>query len=114
MIRPIVPESDGKRVWQFTVMNTGGTWLSLRSASKPYRLVMPLVPDVEWRFSDIALDPTEIHYQMAFDLPVLFGLVESRYGSEASNWLNEAAHVGKWWVAENRRRYEYNGDDDDD
>ena len=111
MIRPIIGEEAGRKNWQFTVMNTGGTWLSIRSASRPYRLVMPLVPDVEWRFSNVVEDPYETHYAIAFDLPVLYRIVESRHGSEATSWLNEAAHVAKWWVVENRLRYEYTEDE---
>ena len=114
MIRPIVEASGDKQNWQFTVMNTGGTWLSIRSASNPYRLVMPLVADVEWRFSNVVEDPSESHYEIAFDLPVLYRLVESRHGVEGANWMNEAAHVAKWWVVENRLRYEYSEDEEED
>lgn len=55
MIRPLIPEEKGKEVWQFSVMNTGGSWLALRSANQPYRLVIPLIDDVEWRFSNLDL-----------------------------------------------------------
>jgi hypothetical protein len=107
MIRGPVPEKDGRLDWQFSVMNTGGTWLALRSASKPYRLVVPLVPDVEWRFSDVSIDPHEERTLQSFPLPPLLEDVKKKHGEEAGQWVNDAAHVAQWWVSENWRRYEY-------
>ena len=107
MIRELVPEKGGKLDWQFTVMNTGATWLALRSASKPYRLVIPLVPDVEWRFSDVDRDPLELHTAQSFNLLPLLEQVGKLHSDDAVEWIKEAAHVAQWWVAENWRRYEY-------
>lgn len=107
MIRELVPEKDGKLDWQFTVMNTGATWLALRSAPKSYRLVIPLVPDVEWRFSDVDLDPHEEHTLQSFSLLPLLEQVAREHGDEAVQWIKDAAHVAQWWVAENWSRYEY-------
>ncbi|KAJ5159529.1 uncharacterized protein N7482_006533 [Penicillium canariense] len=107
IIRDLVPEKDGKLDWQFTVMNTGATWLALRSAPKPYRLVIPLVPDVEWRFSDVDKDPHELHTLQSFSLPPLLDQVAAAHGEEALQWVIDAAHVTQWWVGENWRRYEY-------
>lgn len=107
MIRELVPEKDGKLDWQFTVMNTGATWLALRSAPKPYRIVIPMVPDVEWRFSDVDIDPHEEKTLQSFTLPPLLEQVAKEHGEEAVQWIKEAAHVAQWWVAENWSRYEY-------
>ncbi|KAJ5097983.1 hypothetical protein N7532_004984 [Penicillium argentinense] len=107
MIRETVPAKDGKRDWQFTVMNTGATWLALRSADKPYRLVIPLVPDVEWRFSNVDIDPHELDTQQSFNLLPLIDQVARAHDEEAVDWVKEAAQVTKWWVSENWRRYEY-------
>jgi len=107
IIRPLVPEVGGKQDWQFSTMNTGGTWLALRSAAKPYRLIIPLIPDVEWRFSDVSTDPGEQNYLISFDLLSLISQVEVLHGSEAVQWVSDAAHIAQWWVAENWRRYEY-------
>ncbi|KAJ5239117.1 hypothetical protein N7468_003736 [Penicillium chermesinum] len=93
--------------WQFTVMNTGATWLSLRSAPKPYRLVIPLVPDVEWRFSDVSIDPYELHSLQSFNILPLLDEIEKVHGAEALQWTKDAAHIAQWWVSENWRRYEY-------
>lgn len=107
MIRPTIPEKDGKQDWQFSVMNTGGTWLALCSAAKPYRLVIPLIPDVEWRFSNVEIDPHELQALQDFNLLDLMNMVLPEHGEDAVQWINDAAHVAKWWVEENWRRYEY-------
>ncbi|KAJ5184175.1 hypothetical protein N7492_001791 [Penicillium capsulatum] len=107
MIRELVPEKDGRRDWQFTVMNTGATWLAVRSADQPYRLVIPLVPDVEWRFSNVEIDPRELHTQQSFNLLPLLKEVREVHNEDAAGWIEEAAHVAQWWISENWRRYEY-------
>jgi hypothetical protein len=107
MIRPTIPSKDGRRDWQFSVMNTGGTWLALRSADTPYRLIIPLIPDVEWRFSNVELDPHELKALQDFNLLNLLKLVGAHHDADAVAWVNDAAHVTKWWVEENWRRYEY-------
>ncbi|KAJ5127931.1 hypothetical protein N7448_008710 [Penicillium atrosanguineum] len=107
MIRELVPEKDGNPDWQFTVMNTGATWLALRSANKSYRIVIPMVPDVEWRFSDIDSDPHEEKTLQSFTLPPLLEQVANEHGEEAVQWIKDAAHVAQWWVAENWDRYEF-------
>lgn len=83
MIRELVPEKDGKLQRQFTVMNTGATWLALRSAPKPYRLIIPLVPEVEWRFSDVDIDPHEEHTLQLSNLLPLLDQVAREHGDEA-------------------------------
>ncbi|KAJ5813065.1 hypothetical protein N7447_010088 [Penicillium robsamsonii] len=107
MIRPAIPEKDGKQDWQFSVMNPGGTWVAMRSAAKPYRLIVPLYPDVEWRFSNVESDPQELQPLQDFNLLNLMDMVLPKHGDDAVQWINDAAHVAKWWVEENWRRYEY-------
>ncbi|CAG8120609.1 unnamed protein product [Penicillium nalgiovense] len=113
MIRPTFARKDGKQDWQFSVMNTGGTWLALRSATKPYRLiipvipVIPVIPNLEWRFSNVETDPHELEPLQDFGLKDLLDMVLPEYGEDAVQWVNDAAHVAKWWVKENWRRYEY-------
>lgn len=110
MIRPLVQETDGKQDWQFTVMNTGGTWLALRSAAKPYRLVIPLIGDVEWRFTDLERDPNELDVIMEFDLRSVTKSIKRRYGDShepVMQWINDAAHIASWWLEDNWKRYKY-------
>ncbi|KAJ5279851.1 hypothetical protein N7478_005223 [Penicillium angulare] len=105
MLRPLIPEHDGKQEWHFSTMNPGGTWVSMRSAPEPYRLIVPLIPDAPWRFSDIVTDPLELHVAEDLDILTLVEIVQVRHGSHAAKWVNEAAHVGQWWIKENHRRW---------
>ncbi|PWY69107.1 alkaline phosphatase-like protein [Aspergillus heteromorphus CBS 117.55] len=108
MIRELVQEQDGRQDWQFTVMNTGGSWLAVRSAAKPaYRLVIPLVDDVEWRFTDVEKDPQEHNPVKEFRLIDLARTLDKQYGSEVVDWVRDAAHVAEWWVTENWHLYRY-------
>lgn len=108
LLRPLIKETDDKQDWQFTVMNTGGTWLAMRSAARPYRLIVPLISDVEWRFTDLEKDPYELKPLLEFSLPGLAEVVERRYDEDVAKWVKDAAHVASWWVKENWKRYEYN------
>ncbi|KAJ6103349.1 hypothetical protein N7486_005776 [Penicillium sp. IBT 16267x] len=107
LIRPIIASNDKTRNWQFTVMNTGGSMVAMRSASQPYRLIVPLVPEVEWRFTEIESDPHEKKPIKSFDLESLKSAVALRHGSDAVQWVHEAARAAQWWVSDNWRRYEY-------
>ncbi|RAL04241.1 sulfatase domain protein [Aspergillus ibericus CBS 121593] len=108
MIRELVPEQDGRQNWQFTVMNTGGSWLAVRSAAHPaYRLVIPLVDDVEWRFTNVEQDPDELHPVTEFNLVDLARTLDKEYGTDAVDWVRDAAHVAEWWVTENWHLYQY-------
>ncbi|CAG7952378.1 unnamed protein product [Penicillium salamii] len=108
LIRPQVVEEDGRESWQFTVMNTGGSWLSVRSAARPdFRLVIPLVNDVEWRFSDLSKDPDELSPIERFSLVDLATTIKADYDDETLNWLYNAAYVANWWVLENWDRWKF-------
>ena len=109
MIRPLVPEKESHiQDWQFSVMNTGGSLIAVRSAAHPdYRLVIPLVDDLEWRFTHVGEDPAEEHPVKHFALVDMAASLERRFGKDAVDWLRDAAHVTEWWVTENWRRYGY-------
>lgn len=108
MIRTLIPEQDGKQEWHFSTMNPGGTWVSMRAAASPYRLVVPLITDAPWRFSDVVADPFELHPDEDLNINTLHDVVQARYGPIAAKWLAEAAHVSQWWIAENHLRWGYN------
>lgn len=112
MLRPLIPEHNGKQEWHFSTMNPGGTWVSMRSAAQSYRLVVPLIPDAPWRFSDVVQDPLELNVAEDLDIIALIEWVQIRYGPRAGKWLNEAAHVGHWWIKENRRRWGVDPEED--
>lgn len=117
LIRPLIQEQNGVQDWQFTVMNTGGSWLAVRSAAKPqYRLVIPLVNDVEWRFSDLSIDPQEEEPISRFNLADLAVWMRKHYDDEMVRWLYDAAYITNWWVEQNWEQYGFKPkkDDDDD
>ncbi|OQE08462.1 hypothetical protein PENVUL_c009G00832 [Penicillium vulpinum] len=108
LIRPQVVEQDGREAWHFTVMNTGGSWLSVRSAARPeFRLVIPLVNDVEWRFSDVSKDPNELSPISRFSLADLAAAIEKEYDEKTLEWLFNASYVANWWVLENWDRWRF-------
>jgi hypothetical protein len=108
LIRPQVVKQDQREAWHFTVMNTGGSWLSVRSAARPeFRLVIPLVNDVEWRFSDVSKDPNELSPIERFSLVDLAAAIKKEYDEETLNWLYNAAYVSNWWVMDNWDRWGY-------
>ena len=114
LIRPLVPEQGTRQHWQFSVMNTGGSWLAVRSAARPqFRLVIPLVDDVEWRFSDLEQDPDERSPVQRLSLVDLVETIERYYDEDALNWVRDAANIAKWWVTENWRRYQYTPEAED-
>ncbi|KAL1959706.1 hypothetical protein VTO42DRAFT_1292 [Malbranchea cinnamomea] len=118
IIRPLITQENSldevtqkpikKDDWQFTTMNTGGSWLAVRSAAEPdYRLVVPLIPDLEWRFTDLKSDPNELEPILEFELVDLVRVVEKSVGRKAASWVGDAARVARWWVGENWRRWEF-------
>ncbi|KAJ5664673.1 hypothetical protein N7462_011486 [Penicillium macrosclerotiorum] len=108
IIRPIITRNDKTDYYHFTVMNTGGSMVAMRSADKPFRLIVPLVPEAEWRFTDTKKDPREEKAIKSFDLGPLRDAVKSEYGEEAADWVREAARSATWWVTDNWYRYEFN------
>ncbi|KAL5332948.1 alkaline-phosphatase-like protein [Aspergillus crustosus] len=83
MIRPMYHEANGMQDWQFSVMNTGGSWLAVRSAARPqWRIVVPLIDDVEWRFTDIEKDPQEKDAIRSFSFYDMVDTLWARYADE--------------------------------
>ncbi|KAJ5676155.1 hypothetical protein N7462_009052 [Penicillium macrosclerotiorum] len=108
LIRPLIQEKKGRQAWQFTVMNTGGSWLAVRSAARPeFRLVIPLVNDVEWRFSDLKKDPNELEPISRFSLADLVQVIRKQYGKDVLEYLYEAAYVANFWVLQNWDLYKF-------
>lgn len=108
MLRDLIPEKDGKQEWHFSTMNPGGTWVSMRAAASPYRLVVPLISDAPWRFTDVVADPFELRPEEDLNIVNLYDIVQTRFGPAAAKWLSEAAHVSQWWIKENHQRWGYN------
>lgn len=115
LIRPLRKFSnetgEGHAYWQFTVMNPGRAMLAVRDARQPnWRLVVPAVENVEWRFTDLGPDPHEDEPTISFGFFSFLRKVEDKHGIKAAEWAEEAAFIARWWVEENRKRYRYDPD----
>ncbi|KND91907.1 Lipoteichoic acid synthase-like YvgJ [Tolypocladium ophioglossoides CBS 100239] len=110
LIRPLRKSSDktGQGDWQYTVMNPGRATLSVRDARIPnYRLIVPIVDDTEWRFTDLAKDPHEEDPILSFGFISFLRAIEKKHGIDASKWAEEGAFMTRWWVEENNKRWRY-------
>lgn len=110
LIRPLQESSKrtGQADWQFTVMNTGRAQVATRSARDPnWRLVVPVIKDIEWRFTNLEKDPHEKDGVLSFDFVTFLNSVEKKYGSDAAKWAEEASFMTRWWVDENAKRWRY-------
>jgi len=110
LIRPFQVEKHGRQVWDVTVLNAGGAVLSISSAAVPYRLVVPVCKAGVYRFTDVTRDPNELAPIEEFSVSKLAAKVGKKYNDDnASKWVVEAEAIGKWWVLEQRRRWNYHG-----
>jgi hypothetical protein len=112
LIRPFVPQKKGRQQWDITVLNAGGAVLSVGSAAVPYRLVLPVCKAGTYRFTDISVDPDELAPIEEFSIKKLAKKIRKINGDEdgkVEKWIEDAEQVGKWWVLEQRRRWNYHG-----
>lgn len=100
-------DADNRR-WYFTSVSPGGQAISTRSMdSARWRLLVPLIQDAEWYFSDLETDPHELEPVSSFDFVGMLRAVEKKYGRDAATWAEEAAFATRWWVADNHERWRY-------
>ncbi|KJK83487.1 hypothetical protein H634G_01616 [Metarhizium anisopliae BRIP 53293] len=109
MIRELRKSSKtGQGDWQFTVINPGRAMVSVRDARKPHlRLVVPVIDNIEWRFTDLSSDPTEQVPVQGFEFVPFLHSVEQMHGIEIAKWVEEAAFISRWWVEDNSKRWRY-------
>ena len=100
---------DGTQQWIFSLMCPGGNYLSVASAARPWRLVMPLCTSDMLRFTDLDRHDQEQDKLDAWSVPELAALVASEYGAEAAQWLRDAEAVATWWYWERRRLWKFGG-----
>ncbi|KND92031.1 hypothetical protein TOPH_03367 [Tolypocladium ophioglossoides CBS 100239] len=82
--------------------------LAVRDGRQPnWRLIVPVVDNIEWRFTDLGSDPHEQEPVVSFGFWSLLHSVERRHGREAAEWVEEAAFMARWWVEENSKRWRY-------
>lgn len=117
LIRPFLPSKHGRAQWAVTVLNAGGALLSISSAAAPWRLVVPVCKaGGVYRFTDVARDPAEERPVEDFSIHKLRKKIRASraYAADAEEgrverWIEQAEQVGKWWVLEQRRRWDYHG-----
>ena len=111
MIRPFKNKrEDGVPVWNMGLINSGGSVMAITSTTSPYRLILPLKEEFAYRFTNLANDPGEIHPLRAFTMSRLRSLVKAEHGRKAAAWAEEAEWVGRWWVNEQKRIWDYRGE----
>ncbi|UNI15471.1 hypothetical protein JDV02_002001 [Purpureocillium takamizusanense] len=94
--------------WQLTNINPGRAMLGVRDARhKHWRMVVPTVDNVEWRFTDTKRDDREAHPIVGFNFDIFKKQVGEQHGDEAATWVEEGAYVVRWFVEENSRRWRY-------
>lgn len=120
LIRPQINQNEttGQGNWQFTVVNPGRAMITARDARHPERhLVVPLIDNVEWRFTNLTYDPREEYSIQGFE----FGSFLDSIGHEldrmhalsieeihaVENWVQEGASIARWWVEENSKRWRF-------
>lgn len=107
LLRPYKASKNGRQAWNMGIINTGGTMLSVASALVPYRLILPLTDNFAYRFSDLSQDPYETDVIEDWDFHSLLHTIKKKYGHDAAYWTKEAEQVGRWWVDERKRLWNY-------
>ncbi|KAJ3454273.1 hypothetical protein MRS44_018167 [Fusarium solani] len=106
-IRPYRDTHNGRRAWNFGIINSGASMLSVTSADAPWRLVMPLDQGSRYRLTDLKSDPLELEPLEKWSMGELASEAGSRHGVNASRWAVEAEAVARWWAAERKRLWGY-------
>lgn len=107
--RPTHKHKDAhtQRVWNFGLINAGGSMVSITSADTPYRLILPLREGFEYVFTHLAEDPGELHPMKTWTLSELVNEVIPKFGEDPASWIEDAEQVGKWYVNEQRKIWGY-------
>ena len=108
LIRPYKPNDEGRRAWNFGLVNSGGGMLTITSADAPWRLVMPLGLEVAYVLTDLKTDPLELKPVSEWTQKALLRKAKERFGAEAAAWAEEAEAVARWWVIDRKRLWGYN------
>ncbi|KAH7121574.1 alkaline-phosphatase-like protein [Dactylonectria macrodidyma] len=98
---------NGRRAWNFGVVNAGGRMLSVTSADAPWRLVVPLDTRSPHRFTDIQKDPLELDPLLKWSVKSMAASAKRKHGGDAGEWVVEAEAVAKWWGLERKRLWGY-------
>lgn len=107
LLRPYKASHNGRQAWNMGIINAGGTMLSVGSAAVPFRLILPLKDDFTYVFSNLETDPHELEVIEEWNLKALVDRVRRVHGAQAADWVADADKVGRWWVEERKRLWNY-------
>jgi hypothetical protein len=107
LLRPYRAMIDGRQAWNFGIINAGGAMLSVASAAVPYRLILPLNSDHTFAFMNDAADPSELRLIEDWTELALLNKIQQVYGEQAAAWTSDAVKVGRWWVDEIKRIWNF-------
>jgi hypothetical protein len=96
--------------WHFSAINPGGSLLAISDASSTFRLILPLCSTIPLRFTDVSTDPYEWEPTTAWTMEELRAQIKVRHGSKASQWVQLAGELGRWWVWNQREKWGYWGE----
>ncbi|KAF4467881.1 hypothetical protein FALBO_5251 [Fusarium albosuccineum] len=102
-IRPYNDAHNGRRAWNFGIVNSGADMLSGTTADGPWRLEMSLAQGSRYRHTDLKSDPLELEPREKWSTDVLTSEAGSRHGVNVSRWVVEAEAVARWWATERKR-----------
>ena len=109
LLRLYKPSHNGRRAWNVGIINSGGSMLSVTSASDRWRAIVPMDEEWTYRFSDLETDPYELDVMEEWVLDDMLSAVRQKHGEDAEAWLRDAVAVTKWWIKEMHRRWNYEG-----
>ncbi|KAF2826990.1 alkaline phosphatase-like protein [Ophiobolus disseminans] len=95
--------------FHFSAINPGGALLAISDASTTFRLILPLCSAIPLRFTDLATDPHELSPATAWTMDELAAILKVRYGIRATEWARLAEDLGRWWVWNQRGKWNYWG-----
>lgn len=107
LLRPYKPFHNGRRAWNFAIVNSGAGILGVTSADTNWRMVLPLTDKFEYKLSDLAADPMERDVVAAWSLDDLVSEAKPKFGQEAADWAVEAESVAQWWIMERKRLWRH-------
>lgn len=107
LIRPYKATHKDRQAWNFGLINPGGEILSVGSAAVPYRLILPMTDNFEYKFINPETDPEEKSILAEWEAEMLAEHVRGVHGDLAAKWVGEAVQVGRWWVGERKRLWNH-------
>ncbi|KAI5458206.1 alkaline-phosphatase-like protein [Mariannaea sp. PMI_226] len=106
-LRPYKTSHNGRRAWNFHVINLGSGLMAISSADTPYRLSLPVKKKFEYTLTDTSVDFEERDPVTAWTPQKLAQAAKEKYGEEAAQWATEAVAVANWHRFEIERRWRW-------